>query len=160
MFPTPSEKTTHISKWFFFKFTFHFTYRALAADTVLSLSSHPPQPLKTLVVCLFVCFGNELRQLSHIFFFLDFCAPHPPPICLLPSHQMFSNGGKQVKTPQQNATRETISTCSGEITVAGNGHWKLQQQNRGVLSFSFLFTLCDSGHFELIVIKMESVTLL
>ncbi len=119
-----------------------------------SLFQVVPQPLNALVICLFVL-AIELQQPFHIFPFLDF---PPSSICLLPQHQMFSNGGKQVKKPQQNATRETISTRSGEITVADGGHWKFQRQNRGVLSFSFLLTLGGSECSELIVIKMECVT--
>ena len=131
-------------------------------ETALSVSICPPRPLDVLLLlfCLFF-FAIEHRLLFHIsfswIFRLIFFSPRFA-ICLLPPHQMFSNGGKQVKTPQQNATRETISTRSGEITVAGSGHWKLQQQKRGVLSFSFLFTLGGSECSELIVIKMESVT--
>lgn len=130
-------------------------------ETALSVSICPPQPINALVVLFCLFFAIEHQLLFHIsfswifrliFFSLRFA------ICLLPPHQMFSNGGKQVKTPQQNATRETISTRSGEITVAGSGHWKLQRQNRGVLSFSFLFTLGGCECSELIVIKMESVT--
>lgn len=152
---TVSGKDLYIS----YLFTFHLTWRTLLTDTALSVSSHPPQPLNALVVCLFV-FAIELQLLFHIFFSWIFRLIFFPPssICLLPPHQMFSNGGKQVKTPQQNATRETISARSGEITVAGSGHWKLQRQNRGVLSFSFFFALGGSECSELIVIKMESVT--
>lgn len=148
----------HVSKTILEKtyiYIFKIYLHLISLNTALSLPRHPPQLLKALVVCLFVL-------LSFNFYFIFFL-PHlffSPPICLLPPHLMFSNVEKQVKTPQQNATRDTISTCSGEITVAGSGHRKLQQQNRGVLSFSFLFTLSDSGCSELIVIKMESVTLL
>lgn len=68
--------------------------------------------------------------------------------------------GNKLKRRGRNATGETISTRSGEITVAGAGRWKLQQQNRGVLSSffcCFLFPLTLGGS-ELIVVKMESVT--
>lgn len=145
----------------YYLFTFHFTWSPLCnrnGTLCFNLSTTTIKCACGFVLFVFCYWTPTAFHISFSWIFrLIFFSPRFA-ICLLPPHQMFSNGGKQVKTPQQNATRETISTRSGEITVAGSGHWKLQQQNRGVLSFSFLFTLSGSECSELIVIKMESVT--
>lgn len=109
----------------------------------------------------FSFFQNVLAPAFSVIFF-SLCPPLPsslPFACSLHT-RCFQMEGNKLKRRGRNATGETISTRSGEITVAGAGRWKLQQQNRGVLSsffccFLFLLTL---GGSELIVVKMESVT--
>jgi len=91
-------------------------------------------------MCGAFAFAVELHHLFLIHFASFTSSPPPAPFfpirSLLPQ-QMFSNGGKRVKTAAQSATRETIGRRSWEITVVGGGHWKLQRQNRRVLSLSF-----------------------
>lgn len=100
------------------------------------------------------------RLLVFFFFFFPSALPSSLPFACSLHTRCFQMEGNKLKRRGRNATGETISARSGEITVAGAGRWKLQQQNRGVLSsffccFLFLLTL---GGSELIVVKMESVT--
>lgn len=141
-------------------FTFHFFWRALTIVLVHSLSSCPPRLLKTLVVCLFCSLASTATYIyvSCCIFHLIFLFLLP--ISLLDSHRKISKGcgKKNFKVPQQKTARETISTRSGEITVAGSGWWTLPQPNRHVCLCLLFRTLCDSGHLVLIVIKMEYAT--
>lgn len=86
----------------------------------VKLSSSAVKHTHGLFVPLFVIV-LELQTLFHTFsllfffffvFFASSCLFPLTPVCELPPHQMFLNGGKQVKTPQQNAARASVSIIS------------------------------------------------